>query len=76
MKSLSSSTPLALWLDPEAPLSAEHRCALNDAGWIVHTVQTLDALIDSAPHASAVVMHLVQDTGHSRPSSSCSRMQA
>jgi len=63
VKSLSSSTPLALWLDPEAPLSAEHRCALNDAGWIVHTVQTLDALIDSAPHASAVVMHLVQDTG-------------
>jgi two-component system response regulator FlrC len=62
VKSLSSSTPLALWLDPEAPLSAEHRCALNDAGWIVHTVQTLDALIDSAPHASAVVMHLVHDT--------------
>ena len=62
MKSLSSPTPLALWLDPEAPLSAEHRSALNDAGWIVHTVQTLDALIDSAPHASAVVMHLVHDT--------------
>ena len=62
MKSLSSSTPLALWLDPEAPLSAEHRSALNDAGWIVHTVQTLDALIDSAPHACAVILHLVHDT--------------
>lgn len=61
MKSQPVSAPLALWLDPETPLSQSHAQVLNETGWAVLSVDTLDGLIQHAPHASAIVLRLAQD---------------
>ena len=61
MKSQPVSAPLALWLDPETTLSPEHAHVLNESGWAVLSVNTLDGLIQHAPHASAIVLRLTQD---------------
>jgi len=55
------SAPLALWLDPETPLSESHAQVLNETGWAVLAVETLDGLIQQAPHASAIVVRLAHD---------------
>lgn len=61
MKSQPVSAPLALWLDPETPLSESHALVLNETGWAVLSVDTLDGLIQHAPHASVIVLRLAQD---------------
>ena len=61
MKSQPVSTPLALWLDPETPLSPEHSQALQVSGWAVMPVTTLDQLLAHAADAAMVVLHLAQD---------------
>ena len=58
MKSQAHSTPLALWLDPEAALSPEHSHALQVSGWAVMPVNTLDHLLAHAADAAMVVLHL------------------
>ena len=62
MKSQPHSTPLALWLDPEAALSPEHSHALQVSGWAVMPVNTLDHLLAHAVDAVMVVLHLNLDT--------------
>ena len=54
----SLSTPLLLWLDPEAALGAEERDVLDQAGWQVRVVHTLDDLADNATQARAGVVRL------------------
>jgi two-component system response regulator FlrC len=54
--------PLALWLDPEAPLTEGHALLLHEAGWAVLSVGTLEAVAHHAPHAQAVVVRLPGDT--------------
>ncbi len=61
MKSQPISTPLALWLDPEAALSPEHSHALQVSGWAVMPVNTLDDLLAHAADAAMVVLHLTVD---------------
>ena len=61
MKPQPVSAPLALWLDPETPLSEHQALVLNETGWAVLSVETLDGLIQQAPHASAIVVRLAQD---------------
>ena len=61
MKSQPSTTPLALWLDPEAALSPEHSQALQVSGWAVMPVNTLDNLLAHAVDAAMVVLHLTAD---------------
>ena len=61
MKSTTVSTPLAIWLDPERALSPEHSQALQDSGWAVMPVTTLDSLIAHAADAAMVVLHLTLD---------------
>lgn len=61
MKSQPVSTPLALWLDPEAALSPEHSHALQVSGWAVMPVTTLDNLLAHAADAAMVVLHLTLD---------------
>ena len=61
MKSQPHSTPLALWLDPEAALSPEHSHALQVSGWAVMPVNTLDHLLAHAADAAMVVLHLALD---------------
>ena len=61
MKSQAHSTPLALWLDPEATLSPEHSHALQVSGWAVMPVNTLDHLLAHAADAAMVVLHLNLD---------------
>ena len=61
MKSQPYSTPLALWLDPEAALSPEHSHALQVSGWAVMPVNTLDHLLAHAADAAMVVLHLTLD---------------
>ena len=61
MKSHPVSTPLALWLDPEAALSPEHSHALQVSGWAVMPVTTLDNLLTHAADAAMVVLHLTLD---------------
>lgn len=61
MKSQPLSTPLALWLDPEAALSPEHSQALQLSGWAVMPVNTLDNLLAHAADAAMVVLHLTLD---------------
>ncbi len=61
MKPQPVSAPLALWLDPETSLSECHAQVLNETGWAVLAVETLDGLIQQAPHASAIVVRLAQD---------------
>jgi two-component system response regulator FlrC len=55
------TTPLALWLDPEAALSPEHSQALQVSGWAVLPVNTLDNLLAHAADAAMVVLHLTVD---------------
>ena len=61
MKPQPVSAPLALWLDPETTLSESHAQVLNETGWAVLAVETLDGLIQQAPHASAIVVRLAHD---------------
>ena len=49
MKSQPVSAPLALWLDPETPLSPNHAQVLNETGWAMLSVDTLDGLVQQ-PH--------------------------
>jgi len=56
------TAPLALWLDPETPLTEGYAMLLEEAGWAVLTVSTLEALAHHAPHAQAVVVRLGEDT--------------
>lgn len=55
------SAPLALWLDPETPLTAMHARALTDSGWIFLGVETLQSVLQHASHASVVVLRLRSD---------------
>lgn len=61
MKPTATSAPLALWLDPEKPLSPEHSQALHASGWALMPVNTLDALVSHAADAAVVVLHLGVD---------------
>ena len=61
MKPTAASTPLALWLDPETPLSPEHSQALNNSGWALMPIHTLDMLLSQAADAAIVVLHLGVD---------------
>jgi len=61
VKSHTTTTPLALWLDPESALSPEHSQALQASGWAVMPVTTLDTLVAHAADASIVVLHLALD---------------
>lgn len=61
MKPISASAPLALWLDPEKPLSPEHSQALHASGWALMPVHTLDTLVSHAADAAVVVLHLSVD---------------
>jgi two-component system, response regulator FlrC len=61
VKSQPASTPLALWLDPETALSPEHSQALQQSGWAVMPVTTLDNLLANAADAAMVVLHLTLD---------------
>jgi two-component system response regulator FlrC len=61
VKSQPLTTPLALWLDPEAALSPEHSQALQVSGWAVLPVNTLDDLLAHAADAAMVVLHLTAD---------------
>jgi len=61
VKSQPVSAPLALWLDPETPLGESHAQVLNETGWAVLSVDTLDGLIQHAPHASVIVLRLAND---------------
>ena len=60
------TTPLALWLDPEATLSPEHSHALQVSGWAVLPETTLDNLLNHAPDAAIVVLHLTLDISRLR----------
>ncbi len=61
MKPIAASTPLALWLDPEKPLSPEHSQALHNSGWALMPIHTLDMLLSQAADAAVVVLHLGVD---------------
>ncbi len=61
MKPSPASAPLALWLDPEKPLSPEHSQALHASGWALMPVHTLDSLVSHAADAAVVVLHLSVD---------------
>ncbi|WP_291913950.1 sigma-54-dependent Fis family transcriptional regulator [Limnohabitans sp.] len=61
MKPTPASAPLALWLDPEKPLSPEHSQALHASGWALMPVHTLDTLVSHAADAAVVVLHLSVD---------------
>lgn len=58
MKSNATPLPIALWLDPESALSAEHCQAMQDAGWAIVPVSTLDEAVHQAPHATTIVLRL------------------
>ncbi len=62
MKPQPITAPLALWLDPETPLTEGYALLLEEAGWAVLTVSTLEGLAHHAPHAQAVVIRLGEDT--------------
>ena len=62
MKTNATPFPIALWLDPESTLCAEHCQALHNAGWAATQVTTLDEAVSQAPHATAIILHLSQDT--------------
>lgn len=61
MKTTATPLPLALWLDPEATLSAEQCQVLQDSGWATVPVRTLSDAIEQAPAACAVILHLADD---------------
>ena len=58
MKPQPITAPLALWFDPETPLTEGHALLLDDAGWAILTVSTLEGIAHHAPHAQAVVVRL------------------
>ncbi len=62
MKPQPITAPLALWLDPEAPLTEGQAIMLHEAGWAVLSVSTLEAVAHHAAHAQAVVVRLPSDT--------------
>lgn len=62
MKTNATPYAIALWLDPESALSAEHCQALHDAGWAATPVSTFDEALSQAPHASAIILHLSKHT--------------
>ena len=61
MKPQSMSAPLALWLDPETPLTALHAQALTETGWAYLGVETLQGVLQHARHASVIVLRLHSD---------------
>jgi two-component system, response regulator FlrC len=61
VKSHPVSTPLALWLDPESTLGAEHSQALQATGWAVMAIHTLDELLAHATDASLIALRLTSD---------------
>ena len=61
MKPQSMSAPLALWLDPETPLSSSHASVLDETGWAFLGIDTLDGVVQHAAHASVLVLRLGQD---------------
>ena len=62
MKPQPITAPLALWLDPETPLTEGHALLLEEAGWAVLTLSTLEGLVHHAAHAQAVVVRLEDNT--------------
>lgn len=62
MKPQPITAPLALWLDPETPLTEGYALLLEEAGWAVLTVNTLEGIAHHAAHAQAVVVRLTDDT--------------
>ena len=62
MKPQPITAPLALWLDPETPLTEGYALLLEEAGWAVLTVSTLEGIACHAAHAQAVVVRLTEDT--------------
>ena len=62
MKPQPITAPLALWLDPETPLTEGYALLLEEAGWAVLTVSTLEGVAHHAAHAQAVVIRLDEDT--------------
>jgi len=61
VKPQSMSAPLALWLDPETPLSASHASVLDETGWAFLGIDTLDGVVQHAAHASVLVLRLSHD---------------
>lgn len=61
MKPQSMSAPLALWLDPETPMSSAHATVLHETGWAFLGIDTLDGVIKHAQHASLLVLRLHSD---------------
>ena len=55
------SAPLALWLDPESPLTAPHARVLTDTGWVYLGVETLQGVLQHAGHAAVLVFRLQTD---------------
>ena len=55
------SAPLALWLDPESPLTAPHARVLSDTGWVYLGVETLQGVLQHAGHAAVLVFRLQTD---------------
>ena len=62
MKPQPITAPLALWLDPETPLTEGYALLLEEAGWAVLTISTLAGIAGHAAHAQAVVVRLTEDT--------------
>ena len=56
------SAPLALWLDPDTPLTEGYSMLLEEAGWAVLTVSTSEGIAHHAAHAQAVIVRLGEDT--------------
>ena len=61
VKPQSMSAPLALWLDPETPLSSAHATVLHETGWAFLGIETLDGVVQHAQHASVLVLRLHSD---------------
>ena len=61
VKPQSMSAPLALWLDPESPLTAPHARVLSDTGWVYLGVETLQGVLQHAGHAAVLVFRLQTD---------------
>jgi len=61
VKPPSTSAPLALWLDPDMPMSSAQAAAISDAGWAFLGIETLEALKSHAAQADVVVVRVVQD---------------
>ena len=62
MKPQPIHAPLALWLDPDTTLTEGYALLLEEAGWTVLTVSTLEGVAHHAAHAQAVMVRLTDDT--------------